>query len=121
MDQLLTETILSVQPDMEWGDVLTAALHSLMEEYASRNPVADWAAMVSSPHWREQRPEIARQAAEQWFEAEDLSESAALLMGKVQVMAIEAVAGCWTPEQCRVMSVRIDGNHRMSLVCSVGG
>ncbi len=121
MDQLIEETILSVQPDMEWGSLLTTALHSLMEEYAGREPAAHWAAMVSAPHWRQQRPELARQSAEEWFEAEDLSESAALLMGNVQVMAIEAVAGCWTPAQCRVMSVRFDGTHRMSLVCNVEG
>ncbi len=40
-------------------------------------------------------------------------------MAELHVMALEAVAALWAPEQCRISAVRIDGAVLVSLVCSL--
>ena len=121
MDQLLTETIPALHPDSLCAEQATQTLRYLMRHYASEHPDRHWATMVSDPHWRHHRPEMVRQAAEAWLEAEDVSERDALLFAELHVMALEAVAGLWQPEQCRIATVWMNGQPRVSLVCVVGG
>jgi hypothetical protein len=91
-----------------------------MAHYAGERPQSHWAALVSNPLWRARRPDVIRAIAErEWLH--DTHEIMALHCAELQVMAVEAIASGWPPEQCRITAVRIDGKSVMSLVCSVEG
>ena len=121
IDQLLTETIPALHPDSLCAEQATQTLRYLMRHYANEHPPRHWATMVSDPQWRHHRHEMVRQAAEAWLEAEDVSERDALLLAELHVMSIEAVAGLWQPEQCRLTTVWMNGKPRVSLVCTAEG
>lgn len=121
MDQLLTETSPALHPATLIAEQATQTLRYLMRHYANEHPPRHWASMVSRPCWREERTETIRALAEGWLEVQDISEREAIVMGEIHVLAIEALAAQWQPEQCRIMSVRIDGKHTMSLVCNMEG
>jgi hypothetical protein len=119
-DQLMDETIVTLHPDTMATIHTTAALRRLMAHYAEERPQSYWATLVSTPAWRASRPNIIQAIAEkEWLQ--DTDPATALRCAEIQVMAAEACAGGWTPAQCRITAVRIDGKHTMSLVCSVEG
>lgn len=120
MDQIMAKTIVTLHPDVRFSSQATAALRRLMRHYAEKHPASYWAAMVSAPAWRAQRADLIRAIAEQeWITETDAV--SALQFAELTVLAVEACAGQWRPEQCRLSAVRIDGKHTMSLVCSVEG
>ncbi len=119
MDQLLTETIPALHPDSLIAEQATQTLRDLMRRYRLEHPPRYWATMVSTPHWREDRPEMIRLIAGYGWNG-DTDGRAVLLMAELHVMAIEAVAGLWEPEQCRISTVRMNGKPVVSLVCIVG-
>lgn len=120
MDQLLAETLPTLHPDSVRAQQASACLQELMAHYAHEHPPRFWATMVSAPYWREERPAMIRALA-----VADGSSAAgereALLLAELHVLAIEAVAAHWEPEQCRIATVRIDGKILVSLVCSMEG
>ncbi|HEV2121472.1 MAG TPA: hypothetical protein VGW38_01695 [Chloroflexota bacterium] len=120
MDQLMSETIITLHPDTRFSSQATAALQRLMAHYAASHPVSYWAILVSSSSWRIQRHEIIRAVAEKdWIKETDTV--SALQFAELAVMAVEAVAAQWRPEQCRLSAVRINGKMVMSLISSVEG
>lgn len=120
MDQIMAETIVTLHPDVLFASQATTALRRLMCHYAEIRPASYWAAMVSVPVWREQRPDVIRTIAERdWIT--EANEIDALKFAELTVLAVEACAGQWRPEQCRLSAVRIDGKHTMSLICSMEG
>ncbi len=120
IDQMIDETIVTLQPDALFSRQGTAALRRLMVHYAGQHPVSYWALLVSSERWRSQRHENIKVVAEQdWISETDAM--TALQFAELAVMSVEAIAAHWEPEQCRIMSVRIDGKHTMSLVCNMEG
>ncbi len=120
IDQMIDETIVSLQPDALFSRQGTAALRRLMAHYAGKHPVSYWAMLVSSERWRYQRHEIITVVAEQdWISETDAI--TALQFAELAVLAVEALAARWSPEQCKISAVRIDGKHTMSLVCSMEG
>jgi hypothetical protein len=121
IDQLLTETSPALHPDSLCAEQATQTLRYLMRHYASEHPPRHWATMVSVPYWREERTEMIRALAEGWLEVQDISEREALVVGEIHVLAIEALAAQWEPEYCRISTVRMNGQPRVSLVCVVGG
>ena len=120
MDRLVDETVTTLHPDSLMTNRATNALRRLMHHYAGQHPATHWAQLVSAPEWRHNRPAIIRGIAErEWLE--DSSERTALMCAELQVMAFEALASRWTPDQCRVQAVRIDGQLVTSLVCNLEG
>lgn len=120
MDQLVAETITTLHPDSLRSTHATDALRRLMHYYGDKYPADYWARLVSSTVWREQRPGLIVRVAEQdWLEETDAL--TALQCAELSVMAVEALASLWTPENCRVMVVRVDDTPRMSLVCALEG
>ncbi|CAN5653893.1 hypothetical protein BH24CHL1_BH24CHL1_19120 [soil metagenome] len=62
-----------------------------MRRYRLEHPPRYWATMVSTPHWREDRPEMIRLIAGYGWNG-DIDGRAALLLAELHVMALEAVA-----------------------------
>jgi hypothetical protein len=117
LDQLIDETIVTLQPDALVSRQGTAALRRLMAHYAGKHPVSYWALLVSSERWRYQRHDIITVVAEQdWISETDVI--TALQFAELAVMSVEAISAHWEPEQCRISAVRIDGKPVVSLVCS---
>ncbi len=119
-DTLVAETLAGLHPDTLLQTQTTFYLRALMRHHASEHPPQFWATMVSTPYWREDRPEMIRALAVA-DNSGGIQERDALLMAELHVLALEALAALWTPEQCRVDTVRIAGKPVVSLVCVVGG
>lgn len=120
MDQLVEETIVSVHPLTITASVATTALRQTMERHDVPAMIAELTRIVTHPGWREQRPELIRGLAERNW-SNEMTDQAALMCAEIEVLAFEAIAARWKPEQCRVMVVRIDGTPRLSLVCALEG
>lgn len=121
MDQLVSETITTLHPDSRRSTVLTNALRFLMEVHAEQLSPDELVELVASDVWRFDRPAVITEHAAKWLAEERITERQALMLAEVEVMAIEALASHWQPEQCRVMAVKIDGTPRLSMVCALEG
>ncbi len=62
-----------------------------------------------------------RAVAEGWLEAEEISEREAIVVGEIHVLALEALAAQWEPEYCRIATVWMNGQPRVSLICNMEG
>jgi hypothetical protein len=119
-DNLVTETLAGLHPDTLLQTQTTFYLRALMRHHANEHPPQFWAAMVSARYWREDRSEMIHALAVS-DNSGGVQERDALLMAELHVLGLEAVAAAWTPEQCWISTVRIDGKPVVSLVCVVEG
>lgn len=56
-------------------------------------------------------------AEQDWMSLTDAE--TALQFSELCVLAVEAVAAGWTPDQCRIAAVSINGKRTLSLICSL--
>ena len=121
IDQLLTETSPALHPDTLIAEQATQTLRYLMRYYASEHPPRHWATMVSVLSSRQHGLETIRALAEGSLEVQDISERVTIVVGEIHVLAIEALAAQWQPEQCRISTVWMNGKPTVSLVCNMEG